>query len=51
MYKIDGSQGTTSSEKEKEENLFNDNNQLEHPYIEEEDDNKYISLGRLFTEF
>ena len=49
MYKTDESQGTASSEEEEKENLFNDNNQLEHPYIEEEDDNKYISLGRLFT--
>ncbi len=51
MYKINESQGTASSEEGEEENLFNDNNQLEHPYIEEEDDNRYISSDRLFIVF
>ncbi len=49
VYEIDRSQGTASLEEGEEENLFNDNNQLEHPYIEEEDDSRYISFGRSFT--
>jgi len=49
IYKIDKNQGTASSERKKEENLSNNNNQLEHPYIEEKDDSRYISFGRLFT--
>src|SRR6266498_3376923 len=49
VYEVDGSQGTASSERGEEENLFDDNNQLEHPYIEEEDDSRYISSGRLFA--
>jgi len=49
VYEIDGSQGTASSEGGEEENLFDDNNQLEYPYIEEEDDSRYISSGRPFA--
>ncbi len=51
VYEIDGNQGTASSEGGEEENLSDDNNQLEHPYIEEEDDSRYISFGRLFVVF
>ncbi len=50
MHETDESQGTASSKEGKEENLSNDNNQLEHPYIEE-DDNRYISLDRSFAVF
>ena len=49
IYKTDRSQETASSEGGEEENLSNNNNQLKYPYIEEEDDNKYISFSRLFT--
>ncbi len=35
-----------SLKREKEENLSNNNNQLEHPYIEQENDNGYISSDR-----
>ena len=49
VHKINGSQGTASSEGREEENLSNNNNQLKHLYIEEEDDNKYISSGRSFA--
>ncbi len=49
VYKIDESQGTASLEEEEEENLSDDNNQLEYPYIEEEEDSRYISLNRLFA--
>ncbi len=48
MYKTDGSQGTASLEGREEENLFNNNDQLEYPYIEKEDDSRYISSGRSF---
>ncbi len=48
MYETDRSQGTASSEEGEEENLSNNNNQLEYPYIEE-DDSRYISSGRLFA--
>jgi len=48
IYKVDGSQGTASLEEREKENLSNNNNQLEHPYIEEEDNSRYISSGRLF---
>ena len=51
VYAIDRSQLTASLEGGEKENLSDNNNQLEHPYIEEEDDNKYISSGRLFVVF
>ncbi len=51
MYEIDGSQRTASSKGGEKENLFDDNNQLEYPYIKEEDDSRYISLNRLFIVF
>ncbi len=51
IHEADRSQRTASSEKREEENLFDDNNQLKHPYIEEEDDSRYISSGRSFTVF
>ena len=50
VYETDRSQGTASSEGGEEENLSDDNNQLEYPYIEE-DDSRYISFGRLFAVF
>ncbi len=49
IYKIDGSQGTASSKGREEENLSDNNDQLEYPYIEEEDDSRYISSDRLFV--
>ncbi len=49
MHEIDGSQGTASLEEGEEENLSDDNNQLEHPYIEEKDDSRYISSGKSFA--
>ena len=49
VYEVDRSQGTASLEGREEENLFNNNNQLEHPYIEKEDDSRYISSNRLFA--
>jgi len=49
VHETDGSQRTASLEEEKEKNLSNNNNQLEHPYIEEKDDSRYISLNRLFA--
>jgi len=51
VYAIDRSQLTASLEGGEKENLFNDNNQLEYPYIEEEDDSRYISSDRLFAVF
>ncbi len=48
MHETDRSQGTASLEGGEEENLFDDNNQLKHPYIEE-DDSRYISSGRPFA--
>ena len=48
VYEIDKSQGTTSLKEGKKENLSNNNNQLEHPYIEEKDDSRYISSNRPF---
>jgi len=50
VYKTDGSQGTASSEEGEEENLSDNNNQLKHPYIEE-DDSRYISSDKSFTVF
>ncbi len=49
IYKINRSQGTASSKKGEEENLFDDNNQLKYPYIEEEDDSRYISSNKSFA--
>ncbi len=51
IYEIDRSQGTVFSEGREEENLSNNNDQLEYPYIEKEDDSRYISFGRLFVIF
>ncbi len=51
MYEVDGSQETASSEGREKENLFDDNNQLEYPYIKKEDNSRYISSGRSFTVF
>jgi len=48
VYEVDESQGTVFSEGREEENPSDDNDQLEHPYIEE-DDSRYISSGRLFA--
>ena len=48
-HETDRSQGTAFLEGGEEENLSNNNNQLKHPYIEEEDNNRYISSGRPFT--
>ena len=49
MHETDRSQKTASSEEGEEENLSDDNNQLEHPYIEEKDDSRYISSNRPFA--
>ncbi len=49
IYTINKSQLTASLEGGEKENLSDNNNQLEHPYIEEEDDSRYISSGRLFA--
>ena len=40
--------GQLLQKKGKKENLFDDNNQLEYPYIEK-NDSRYISLGRSFA--
>ena len=50
VYKTNRSQGTAFVEGGEEENLSDNNNQLEHPYIEE-DDSRYISFGRSFVVF
>ncbi len=49
IYETDRSQGTASLEGREKENLSDNNNQLEHPYIEKEDDSRYILSGRSFT--
>jgi len=49
IHKADRSQRTAFLKEGKEENLSDDNNQLEYPYIEEKDDSRYISSGRLFA--
>ena len=49
IHEVDRSQETAFSEGREEENLFNDNDQLKYPYIEEENDSRYISSDRLFA--
>ena len=51
IYKIDKSQRTASLKEREKENLSNNNNQLEYPYIEEEGDSRYISSDRPFIVF
>jgi len=48
IYETDKSQGTASSKGGEKENLSNNNNQLEYPYIEEENDSRYISSNKSF---
>ncbi len=49
IHKIDKNQRTASSEGGEKENLSNNNNQLEYPYIEEKDNSRYISFSRSFA--
>jgi len=49
VYEINESQRTAFLEEGEKENLSDDNNQLEYPYIEKEDDSRYISCSRLFA--